>query len=110
MKNFLADGNTMTVTAPAGGYASGDLVIIGDTIGIATKDAAEGEDVALALEGVYQLPKAAATAIGQGVKVYWKADPGEVTTTATANTLIGRAHAAAADAAAVVDVKIMAKV
>lgn len=106
MKNFIENGDTMNVVAPAGGYTSGDPVVVGDTVGIAVKDAAEGETVALALTGVFQLPKKAAQAISQGVKVYWDATNKEVTTTATANTLMGRAHAAELAAATTINVRL----
>ena len=60
MKNFVMDANVITVTAPAvTGCKSGDVVIVGNLVGIAAYDAAAGDEVELALTGAYRLPKAA---------------------------------------------------
>ena len=57
MKTFIQNGDVITVTAPAGGVASGDGVIVGSLFGIAAFTAAEGEAVEIATRGVYILPK-----------------------------------------------------
>lgn len=69
MKNFIHNGDTISVTAPAGGIASGQGIIVGSLFGMAAKAASEGESVEIATVGVYELPKAPATVIGQGVLV-----------------------------------------
>ncbi len=71
MKNFIQDGDMISVTAPAGGIASGQGIVTGSLFGVATKSAAEGESVEIATTGVYELPKAPATVIGQGARVAW---------------------------------------
>lgn len=43
MKTFIQNGDVITVTAPTGGVASGDGVIVGSLFGIAAFTAAEGE-------------------------------------------------------------------
>lgn len=105
MKNFIQAGDTMVVVAAAA-VASGGVVVANDTAGVAVNAAALGEEVVVALEGVYTLPKLASGAIGQGAKVYWDATPGEVTTTDTGNTYLGTAHAAAADGATSINVRL----
>ena len=60
MKNYVSDGKTVTVTAPAA-VTSGDPVRIAALLGIAQNDAASGASVVLALEGVFMLPKATGT-------------------------------------------------
>jgi len=66
MKNFVAPGNTITVTAPAGGVLSGHLVSIGNIVGVANADAAAGADAELSTEGVFDLAKTPADALSAG--------------------------------------------
>jgi len=92
-------------TAPAGGVVSGVGIKVGDLFGVPATSAAEGEPFELAVAGVYTLPKAA-VAIAEGVKVYWHAGNGNVTTTASGNTFIGHAVGAWAEGAAEIDVRL----
>lgn len=105
MKNFRHEGRMIPCTAPAGGVVSGAGTKIGDLFGVAATTAPEGEGFELAVDGVYSLPKAAG-AIGQGAKVYWSTGGANVTTTASGNTLIGHAAAAALDGSPAVDVRL----
>ena len=105
MKNFAEKGETITIAAPAGGVVSGQLVIVADIVGVAQTTQAAGVDVALAVQGVFVLPKAA-VAIGTGVKVYWDPIAKNVTTATAGNILIGRAWASAIAGGATVAVKI----
>lgn len=89
MKNFVQEGKTMTITAGAT-IASGAGVLVGSVFGVAVSSAVSGDKLPLALEGVYNLPKATG-AISQGAKVYWDDTNKNVTTTASGNTLIGYA-------------------
>ena len=98
MKNFVQEGDRITVAAPAT-VSSGDGVLVGSIFGIAMTDAASGADVVLAMEGVYTLPKAGSQAWSVGAKVYWDNTNKVCTTTATGNTLIGVATAAVAGGA-----------
>ena len=66
MKNFILPGNNITVIAPAGGVTSGQLVIIGAIVGVASCTAAAGAQVELAVEGVYDLAKVPADALPAG--------------------------------------------
>ena len=66
MKNFVAPGNTITVTAPAGGVTSGNVVIVGDIIGVAATTQAAGADVEISVEGVFDLAKVTADALVAG--------------------------------------------
>lgn len=106
MKNYIQPGNTLTIPAPAGGVVSGAVVISGSLIGVAAADATEGDDVALATEGVYELAKTSAQAWTLGAKIYWDETNSVATTVDTDNTLIGIAAAAAANPSAVGLVKI----
>lgn len=100
MKNYISGGDRITVTVAAGSDAvnlsSGDGYLIGSLFGVAVADAAIGEDVTLALEGVFSLPKTTSQAWAVGDKAYWDAATGKVTTTASSNKQIGVVVAAAA--------------
>ena len=58
MKNFIATGNTLTITAEAD-IASGAGVLIGSIFGVATGPIANGAQGVINLTGVYDLPKTA---------------------------------------------------
>lgn len=88
MKNYRAPGNVITFTAGAA-YSSGDPVIIGSVIGIATADVANGAVGEAQLVGVFELAKKSADTPSAGAKAYWDNTNKEVTTTSTANTLLG---------------------
>ena len=106
MKNFVQCGETLTIPAPAA-VLSGGVVIAGSIIGVANGDAESGADVDVAVEGVFDLPKVSALAIGVGDTVYWDATNGLVTKTATDNTKIGVATSAAANPSASVNVRLV---
>ncbi len=89
-KNFLNSGESIGVTAPAGGVGSGDGVLVGSLFGIAMFAADAGQTVVIKTTGVYMLPKATG-AVAAGAKIFWDDSAGNVTTTATDNHLIGAA-------------------
>lgn len=100
MKNFVEKGKTILVTAGAD-IASGDIVTVGATAGIAAGDYANGEVAVVNLEGVYTVAKdASAPAIG--AKLYIAA--GVATTTVGSNVFLGYAHSAALTGDATVNV------
>lgn len=99
MKNFIQSGDTLTMTAPAGGVVAGALVVLGSLFGVAAQSAAAGADFDLVTEGVFSLPKKTGETPDIGAKVYWETATSSVTTTPTGNTLIG-AHAGKAAALA----------
>ena len=57
MKNYVQKGETLTVNAPAGGVASGAVVLVNKLLGIAAADAAEGAAFEVQVEGVFSVPK-----------------------------------------------------
>jgi predicted RecA/RadA family phage recombinase len=58
MKNFIQPGDVVTVAAP-GNVKSGDLIIVGALAGVCATDGGTGDEVEIALVGVFELPKAA---------------------------------------------------
>jgi predicted RecA/RadA family phage recombinase len=98
MKNYVQDGDMLDLVAPSGGVVSGTAYLIGAILIVAAVSAAEGEAFAGATEGVYTLPKTTGEAWTQGAKLYWNDTTKKLTTTASGNTLVGVATAAAASA------------
>ncbi len=70
MKNFVQDGNVVTVTAPSGGVVSGAGLIVGNIFGVCAFDADQTEEVEIAVVGVFELPKASGQ-INEGAAVSW---------------------------------------
>ncbi|WP_350431725.1 capsid cement protein [Shewanella sp. H8] len=106
MKNCIADGNTIDFTATAD-VASGAPVLLGKVVAVSLGAVATDEMGVGATEGVFELPKVEADDIGQGAQVYLKAD-GNITSTASGNTLAGKAWAAAGNPSTTVWVKVNA--
>lgn len=105
--NFVKEGETLTYTNATGtAIASGDLVIIGQRVGVALVDIANAASGAVAVEGVFEVDKEASLAVAQGDLLYCNATSGELDKTATAQTLAGYAAAASATAATTVQVKL----
>lgn len=97
--NYIQPGDVLTVPAPSGGVVAGQGYRIGVMFGVATTTAAATVPVAMALSGVFRLPKTSAQAWTVGQAIYWDDDAvgGAVATTATTsgNLLIGFAAAVA---------------
>lgn len=108
MKNFVQPGHNLTVAAPAGGLTSGDPVQIEALIGVATTDAEAGENVVIATEGVFTLPKTSTDDVAVGAALYFDSGAGEVTTSdgSGSNAFIGYATAAAGNPSSTVPVRL----
>lgn len=98
MKNFVQVGRQVPVIALAS-VSAGQGVLIGSLFGVAVHDAASGDPLELALEGVYRMAKATGAAWTVGARLYWDDTAKNVTTTASTNKLIGVALEAADSAA-----------
>ncbi|PWC86054.1 hypothetical protein TSH100_13850 [Azospirillum sp. TSH100] len=96
MKNYVQDGHTLSLNAPYD-VASGGGLLVGALFAVAVSAATSGNAVQGATCGVYTLPKTNAQAWTLGAKVYWDDTNKVATTTASGNTLIGCAVAAAAN-------------
>lgn len=103
--NFIQPGNCITVPADTD-YASGEVVVIGDIIGIAAGDAATGEPMDVETGQVWSLPKVGAESFTVGAPVYYDGGNKLATSTSTDNTRIGVAVAGAAIGAASVKVRL----
>lgn len=89
MKNFVQPGDVLTFTAPAGGVVAGMGYKIGQTFVVAAYSADAGAPFEGQVTGVFDLPKNASQAFAEGALLYWSDANQNLTTTATANMLIG---------------------
>lgn len=104
MKNFVQNGKTIAVTLTAA-IVSGAAILVGALVGVAVQSGEIGDTISVNLTGVYTLPKAAG-ALSQGAVLYWDNTAKNVTATASGNTKIGHAWAAALNGDATVDVML----
>lgn len=93
MKNYIQEGDTLTITAPAI-VKSGEFVQVGRIRGVAVTDAASGAQVEVRTTGVYELEKLGSEAfatVGLPVYVVAASDGVKKVTVAdgTDNVLIG---------------------
>ncbi|AMO77498.1 DUF2190 family protein [Pseudomonas citronellolis] len=82
-KNYVEDGNVLTLIAPAGGVQSGVPAVIGDLVVVPLVDAAAGEPFAGKPGGIWSLPAAAGLAQGAKCSVL----DGELVAAATADSV-----------------------
>ena len=106
--NYIQPGRSITVAAPSGGVLSGQGVLIGTLFGIAQYDAVEGAEVEILTEGVVEIGKTSALAIGVGDRLFWDDTNKLVNKTTTAQQQVGVAVAAAANPSATVKMLIRA--
>ncbi len=106
---FIHDGNSIDYT-PGADVSAGDVVVQNDLVGIAKLDIASGVLGALAVTGVFDVPKTAGVgeAIGAGAKVYWDVADGVAKTDdeSGANKYLGKTVAAAGDDDTTVPVRL----
>lgn len=106
---FIQTGDAVDYT-PGANVAAGDVVVQGELVGVAKLDIQTGKFGALAVTGIFDFPKATVTgnAIAAGTLVYW--DVAEQVAKADsetgANKEIGKTVKAAADADALVRVRL----
>lgn len=93
MRNFVAPGARLTITATAN-IASGAGVLVGSLFGVAETDIANGAQGAIVLEGIFDLPKAPSQAWTVGALIYWDGANSRCTNVAGSLKLIGVAAAA----------------
>lgn len=106
MKSFVQNGSTLTYEIPsATTIAAGDVLVIGEFVGIAVNGGTATDKIAVNLEGVYNLTLKSSVDVTQGDKLYWDSTPGEITKTVT-DVFIGTAFEDALGAGGEVLVKL----
>lgn len=99
--NYIQEGKALNYTPSGADVSSGDFLVIGAIGAVAKTDIADGKTGAVHICGVFSVAKASG-AITQGAKLYWNSTNSNLTTTASGNTLVGVAAAAAASGDATV--------
>lgn len=74
--NYIQAGKTIDYTAGAT-ISSGDVVVVGQLIGIALADMESGDVGPVAIEGVFKVAKVSAAVIAQGESVIWDSSVSE---------------------------------
>lgn len=105
MKNYVQKGENLTIAAPYN-VASGGGAKSGLIFGVAAGDALSGADVDLMTVGVFDLPKVSTDVFALGAAVYWDDTAKLMTSTASGNTKIGVAVAAAGNPSGTVTVRL----
>ncbi|MDR3133012.1 MAG: DUF2190 family protein [Prevotellaceae bacterium] len=109
MKNFVEDGKVLNYKVTGAAVKSGEVVVVGKLVGVAVTDGALGDTIAVAIDGVYKLPKGSG-ALTQGAQAYVNVAEGtgavSIVGTATSNTFAGYVWADAAAGDATVEVKL----
>jgi predicted RecA/RadA family phage recombinase len=89
MKNYVQDGETITMTAPYD-VASGAGLLVGSIFAVANAAALSGATVEADTTGVFDLAKVSAQAWATvGLLIYWDNAAKNCTTTVGTNKLIG---------------------
>lgn len=105
MKTLVMKGDVVPFTAGAT-VISGQVVIVGERVGVAVTDVASGDMGELMVVGCHLLPKVSADDLADGEKVYVTSS-GEITSTATSNKLAGVMVGAAGSGATVCTVQLL---
>lgn len=69
--NYVQCGDVINWTNGGSAVSSGDVVVIGQILGVALVDIANGATGAVAIEGVYTVPKVSGAVIAQGESLSW---------------------------------------
>ena len=106
MKNYVQEGDTLTLT-PAADVAAGVGYLFGAALfGVAVNNVANGAAGEFVTEGVVEIAKTSALAINVGDRVFWDATNKVVNKTSTAQQQVGIAVAAVANPSSTVWVKL----
>ena len=71
--NYVNEGNVITYSNSGSAISAGDVVVVGQQIGIALVDIANGSTGSVAMEGVFTVAKVSGAVIAQGESVIWDA-------------------------------------
>jgi predicted RecA/RadA family phage recombinase len=76
-KNYVKDGTVLTYDNTGAAISSGDVVVVGNLLGVAIPDiAATSGSGTVQIVGVFDLPKVDAAVIAQGEMVIWDSSAG----------------------------------
>ncbi|MEZ0231896.1 MAG: DUF2190 family protein [Methylophilaceae bacterium] len=100
-KNYIQPGHVMDFIAAAD-VVSGQVVRVGNTLGVSLGDYKNGDAGELQISGVFEVPKVTTAVIAQGASVLWDASAGkfDVNSSTPASGDVGGASASAFKAGA----------
>lgn len=76
-KNYITEGEVINWTNGTGAAkAAGSVIAIGQTLGVALVDIANGATGSVGLEGVFSVPKVSGAVIAQGESLLWDVSAG----------------------------------
>lgn len=75
--NYIREGSTAEWTNSGSAVSSGDVVTVGDLLGVAAVDIANGETGTVHISGVFEVACNSADVITQGMKLDWDASASE---------------------------------
>ena len=103
---YVSLGRVLKYTPSSTAVARGDVVVIGNIVGVAIEDIPVGTTGGVAISGIFEGPKATGggTAISQGAALYWNATAGVFTTSSSGTTFAGYAAESAGTSDATVRV------
>jgi predicted RecA/RadA family phage recombinase len=104
---YVQGDDTIDYT-PTADVTAGQVVVQGDSIGVAKRPITANTLGSLAVIGIFDFPKAtgAGSGIAAGTSVYWDATNSVATATAGSNKLLGKTTIVAADADTTVRVRL----
>lgn len=108
-KNFVQDGNCITMIAPSGGVTSSIAVLIGATFGVALVDAAENEEFELGVVGVWEISKVAADTATAGDQAFYNTTSKLISSDPTGAVAVGVFIADATNGATTATVRLDGK-
>lgn len=79
MVNKICEGEVFNVLL-SGTVAAGEVVEMGDLIGVAVSGGVSGDTIAVNTEGVYEVAKRTGESFTQGQKIYWDKSVNSLTT------------------------------
>lgn len=100
MKNFVQEGDVLTLTPTASVSAGVGYLFGAGLFGVAVNDVAANTPGEFRVNGVFSLAKTSALAISVGDRLFWDATNKVVNKTATSQVCVGVAVAAAANPSA----------
>lgn len=87
MKNYISEGKSLTLTAPAGGVTAGDTLVVGVVPVVVHESALAGAQFVGLTCGVFNVPTAATPT--EGAVAYLTTATGAITTTAAGGVKVG---------------------
>lgn len=106
MRNFVQEGQTLTLT-PAANVAAGEGYLFGAGLfGVAVSAVTSGQSGEFITEGVVDIAKTSALQIDVGDRVFWVPGSKVVNKTPTSQVNVGVAVAGAANPSATVKIKL----